>query len=241
MKENMNFLPEDYLEKKAQQRTNIICLLLFVVVISAVSAGWLLTENRRKQMVSQQKEMVEKMSLASDSLKKLDELEKKKVQMQDKAQLSAMLTEPVPRSLLLATITNNLPKGVSLLNYNLETREIKQPVVQEKKAVAGAKKTGSKASAKKPAEPVVPVVTVKKFETEVRFTGLAGSDLEVAQLISDLSKSNLMANVSLKYSEEYTRGENAYKRFEISAVMGAETRATEEDVMWARKQHVKGY
>ncbi len=238
MKENMNFLPEDYLEKKAQQRTNIICLLLFILVLSGIAAGWFLTESRRKLMEAQKLEMAERMELAGDSLAKLENLEKKKQQMQDKAQLSAMLTEPIPRSLLLATITNNLPAGVSLLSYNLDTREIK---VAQPKPVASKTTAKSSASKKKSSEPEVPVIPVKKFETEVKFIGLAGSDLEVAQLISDLSKSNLMANVSLKYSEEFIRQESTYKRFEISAVMNPETKATEADVMWARKQHIKNY
>ncbi|MBN2064457.1 MAG: hypothetical protein JW745_06620 [Sedimentisphaerales bacterium] len=235
----MNFLPEDYLEKKAQQRTNIICLLLFILVLSGIAAGWFLTESRRKLMETQKLEMAERMELAGDSLAKLENLEKKKLQMQDKAQLSAMLTEPIPRSLLLATITNNLPAGVSLLSYNLDTREVKVALPKPTTTKTATAKTA--ASKKKSSEPEKPVIPVKKFETEVRFIGLAGSDLEVAQLISDLSKSNLMANVSLKYSEEFIRQESTYKRFEISAIMNPETKATEADVMWARKQHIKNY
>lgn len=236
MKENINFLPEDYLQKKAQQRTNIICLLLFVVVISAVAAGWLLTESRRKTMELEKVDMEQKMALASDSLKKLDELEKQRKLMEEKAELSAMLTEAIPRSLLMATITNNLPQGVSLISYKLGSKEIKV-------APAPVAKTAAKKAtySKKAATPVVPKIDVKKFQTEVDFVGLAGSDLEVAKLISDLSKSHLMSNVSLKFSEEHVKDAMLYKRFEISAIMGPEIRASEEDVMWARKQHIKSY
>ncbi len=234
MKDNLNFLPEDYLQKKAQQRTNIICLILFVVVISSVAAGWFLTESRRKIMVRQQGEMAEKMALASDSLKKLEELEKKRSKMEDKAQLSAMLTEAIPRSLLLATITNNLPQGVSLVSYELNSKEIKSAP----KPVVKAKTVKYK---KKSKVPVEPKIEAKKFQTEIEFVGIAGNDLEVAKLISDLSKSHLMSNVYLKYSEEFQKDNMYYKRFEISAVMGPEIRASEEDVMWARDQHIKSY
>ena len=228
MKNDMNFLPEDYLEKKAQQRTNIICLVLFALVISAVSVGWFITEKRRRVMVSEQQEMVQKMTLAAESLKKLDELEKKKVLMKEKAELSAMLTEPVPRSLLLATVTNNLPSGVSLLSYELESKEVKQPAppVSKKKT-----KTNKK-------EPEKPKIKPKQFETLVDFIGVANSDLEVAQLIKDLSISHLMSNVSLSYSEEFFKNDLSYRKFEIKSEISPEIRATEEDVQWARKQHM---
>ncbi len=230
MKNDMNFLPEDYLEKKAQQRTNIICLLLFVVVISAVSIGWFITEKRRRVMVSEQAEMAQKMTLAAESLKKLDDLEKKKLQMKEKAELSAMLTEPIPRSLLLATVTNNLPSGVSLISYELESKEIKQsepPVTKKKIKTASKKKEDEK-----------PKIKPKKFETVIDFIGVANSDLEVAQLIKDLSKSHLLSAVSLSYSEEFVKNDMNYRKFEINTSISPEIRATEEDVLWARQQHM---
>ena len=230
MKNDMNFLPEDYLEKKAQQRTNIICLLLFVVVVSAVSIGWFITEKRRRVMLDEQVEMAQKMTLAAESLKKLDDLEKKKAQMKEKAELSAMLTEPIPRSLLIATITNNLPSGVSLISYELESKEIKQyepPKTKKKVKTAGKK-----------AVEETPKVKPKKFETIIDFIGVANSDLEVAQLIKDLSNSHLLSAVSLSYSEEFFKNNMTYRKFEINTLIAPEIRATEEDVLWARKQHM---
>ena len=236
MKENMNFLPEDYLAKRAQQRTNIVCLVLFVVVISSVAAGWLLTENRRRTMIREQQEMSQQMALASESLKKLDELEKKRKLMEEKAQLSAMLTESVPRSLLLATITNNLPEGVSLINYELQSKELRAP--------APVKKTTDKAkvsyAARKQAQEQ-PKVEAKKFEIEISFVGMADNDLEVAKMIEDLGKSHLMNNITLKYTEDFEQDEIIYKRFEVEAVISPGIRASEDDVMWARTQHIKSY
>ena len=228
MKNDMNFLPEDYLEKKAQQRTNIICLLLFVVVVSAVSVGWLITEKRRRVMVSEQNDMAQKMTLAAESLKKLDELEKKKVLMKEKAELSAMLTEPVPRSLLIATITNNLPSGASLISYELDSKEIKEAAPPKPK-----KKTASKKK-----KPEIPKVKPKKFQTLIEFIGVANSDLEVAQLIKDLGNSHLLSSVSLSYSEEFFKNNISYRKFEIKTTISPEIKATEEDVLWAREQHM---
>lgn len=236
MKDNMNFLPEDYLAKKAQQRTNLVCLVLFIVVLSAVAAAWFITETRRRTMLNEQQQMAQQMALASESLKKLDELEKKRKMMEEKAQLSAMLTESVPRSLLLATITNNLPDGVSLVGYKLQSKEIKQS--------APVKKTEDKAkvsyAARKQAK-TEPKVEAVKFETDISFVGLAGNDLEVAKMIEDLGKSHLMNNITLKYTEDFQKDQVTYKRFEVEAVLSPGVRASEDDVMWARSQHIKSY
>ena len=41
----VDFLPEDYIEKKAQQRANVICLCLFLVVLAGVGCGLPLRKN----------------------------------------------------------------------------------------------------------------------------------------------------------------------------------------------------
>jgi len=116
MKDKLNFLPEDYLEKKAQQRTNIICLFLFLLVAGGVGTCFTLVEKRQQKMRKLEAEVNQKMNRASENLQQFETLETKKKQMMSKASISALLMEPVPRSLLLATITNNLPSSVSLLN-----------------------------------------------------------------------------------------------------------------------------
>jgi uncharacterized membrane protein YeiB len=123
MSNKVNFLPEDYLDKKAQRRTNVVCLFLFILVVGGVGGAFVVTEQRQKAVKEKAAEINRQMAQAGKALGQLELLEYKKKQMETKASISAMLMEPVPRSLLLAIITNALPADVSLTEYNLSGKE----------------------------------------------------------------------------------------------------------------------
>ena len=44
----LSFLPDDYLERKAQRRTNAVCAVLFLVVIGGVGTAFTMSENATK-------------------------------------------------------------------------------------------------------------------------------------------------------------------------------------------------
>ena len=129
----VDFLPEDYIEKKAQHRTNIICLTLFLLVTAGVGGGFAVTEQRQREIDAQTAKVNREMLQVSESLKQLEVLESKRKEMMKKASISASLMEPVPRSLLLATITNDLPVGVSLLKCKLDSKDISDKKTKIKK------------------------------------------------------------------------------------------------------------
>lgn len=238
MGNDINFLPEDYLKSKAQQRTNVICLVLFLLVISGVGAGFMVTEQRSDKMEQRAAEINRKMAQAGESLKRLGELEKKKQQVMNKASVSAMLMEPVPRSLLLATVTNNLPKGVSLLDYDLTSKVIKVRKASTDKSRNKKKRRSNKNKDSKKSNEAV------KYETKVNFTGQAPTDIEVAQLLANLNESPLFSQVNLVYSEEHEiksqDGSETVRRFKLSTILAADTRATKKDVKWAQRRHIRG-
>jgi len=234
---NMNFLPDDYLEKKAQQRTNVICLALFFVVMAGVAAGLVVTEKRQKEMTAREEQVRKSFAQASESLKQMEVLESKKKQMMDKASISASLIEAVPRSLLLATITNHLPAGVSLLDFSLISKVEKQATAKRKVSRNKRKKSrGGKSST--PAAAAKP--TPEKVKTTIGIEGIAGTDLQVAKFISQLNRSVLFEQVNLVFSEEHTVNDEALRRFKIMIVLDPAAKATPEDVALARDTHVTG-
>ena len=44
----LSFLPDDYLERKAARRTNAICAVLFLLVIGGVGSAFTISENATK-------------------------------------------------------------------------------------------------------------------------------------------------------------------------------------------------
>ncbi|MCK5270577.1 MAG: PilN domain-containing protein [Sedimentisphaerales bacterium] len=231
MKNNIDFLPEDYLEKKSQRRTNVVCLFLFLLVVAGVGGAFLFTERQQSRLKQKVAEVNQKMVRAGEVLKQLDDLEKKKKEMMEKAAISAMLMEPVPRSLLLATITNDLPDSVSLIDYKMICKVLKDKSKNTRSRNKKARK--KKTEAAKPAAP-------PKTETTIEFTGLAPTDLEVAKLIANLNKSPLFSQVNLKLSEEHKFANEVMRRFQLRVILDPEARASNKDVETARHKHISG-
>jgi Tfp pilus assembly protein PilN len=235
----VNFLPEDYVEKKAQHRTNVICLVLFLLVMAGVAGGFLITEKRQKEIDSCADEMDRQMIQANQSLQQMEVLEGKKQSMMQKAWISASLMEPVPRSLLLATITNNLPPGVSLMDYSLDTKVIANMTsTNTDKNSRDKRKTKRKKKGEEPEEDKSPVV--EKYETKIDLSGLAPTDMQVAKFISNLNKISLFRQVNLIFSEEHDEGEEILRKFKLMIMLDPNAKADAEDVELARNTHVEG-
>ncbi|MHC4220214.1 MAG: hypothetical protein ACYSU7_17350, partial [Planctomycetota bacterium] len=92
-----SFLPEDYLDQKAERRTNMISLSLFGIVMVSVFAAFLVTNRQWSQVKSARASINEQYEQAATQIETLNELEQQKNQMLSKARLAAALVERVPR------------------------------------------------------------------------------------------------------------------------------------------------
>ena len=86
----MSFLPEDYLERRNQRRTNVISLSLFVVVMSGVIAAFLVTDKKRIEVRAQKQQIDTDFAEAAKRLQQLDQLQERKQQMMRKAKVTAV-------------------------------------------------------------------------------------------------------------------------------------------------------
>jgi Tfp pilus assembly protein PilN len=232
----INFLPEDYLERRAQRRTNIVCLFLFVLVMTGVVGAYVVTQGHKKAKDMESAQVGKELQAMHESLKQVDALETKKKQMEEKAAVSAMLIEPVPRSLLLAIITNHMPEGVSLTDYKLATKEIvdKNAEAAKKTAARDKKSRLSGAGAAETAEPSCP-----QTQTLIELTGLAQNDIQVANFIANLNRSKLLGQVDLGMSKEYKISEETLRQFKLNVILPPGSRAGYEDVQLARQWREK--
>src|SRR5262245_47154933 len=123
---NASFLPEDYVAQTAERRTNIASLVLFGVVMTAVFGAFLVTNRQWTQVRQQQIRINSDTEKAAAEIRKMQELEDKRGQMIDKAELAMTLIEPVPRSVLLALLVRAMPERLSLLDFDLKSEEIKK-------------------------------------------------------------------------------------------------------------------
>lgn len=221
----INFLPNDYLARRTRRRANLTCVvlagssLLTLAVVVGFMAVQAVGAARMRELVDRQYED------ASKQLEQLRQLEDRKGGLMHKMELSTDLLERVPRSLLLARLTNYLPKGTSLMVLTMKTEEVevkeapaakggKTPADADKKT-AGTDKPKAAAKAAPAGRKKPEVVKTRRFV--FRLDGLAPTDVEVAAFLSHLSADPIFQDVDLQFSEDFPYKENVrMRRFQVN-------------------------
>ncbi len=219
---NINFVPDDYVQSSESQRMNLMYLILLAVVMTALG-GMFVTIKIRQHVLGREVARIDaEMAKEEEDLKKLNELQAKQKEMMRTAITTAQLLEPVPKSVLLASLTNNLPAGVSLLRLYMVQKETKPavaaPAAMNKYQAASAIGGPKADSAEKPSE------------THIDISGIAPSDLQVADYIERLSNSSLLQNVALVESKEHKIEDTTFRQFKLSAVLKSNIHLSADDV-----------
>lgn len=221
----VNLLPDDYMARRAQKRSNLLCAGLFCVVMSGVLTAAGVSEARYRNT----RDVSERVNTAYADAQKLIEqlrtLEAAKQKMVAKADLTAHLLERAPRSYLMATVTNALPPGASLREFVLKCER------KETTVVVGKGKTQFDAAAKrKKAE------SESHLEISIVVTGMAATDVEVARFIAAMARCPMMDTVDLVYSQEKEFNKCTIREFQVVLTLrrGADVRDAAEDSTVAR-------
>ena len=224
---NINFVPDDYAQSNESRRTNLIYLVLFAVVMTALGGSFVSIKIRQRACRTSEELINARMTEKKEEIKQFEELQTKKIEMMKTALTTAELLEPVPRSILLASLTNNLPPGVSLSEVKLVQKQSKQnpAVVKTSKfQAAQAQKATAQSQSSAPENPE------KLLETHIDIGGLAPSDLQVASYIEQLSNSSLLDNVALVESKEFKLQDSTLRQFKLSAMLRKNVHLTKKDI-----------
>lgn len=209
----LSFLPDDYLEGKRQRRTNVVCGILLVAILGSVLAGFGSIESSLRKAESEHAEIDKQYADAAKRIEQVRQMQEKQRKMAHQAELTASLLEKVPRSFLLAEITNAMPAGVSLMDVRLESRvRASQQAAATGKTQFEMKKAAMDAAGKKPA---APAAQAKLYDVSMKVMGVADNDVQVAQFMARLNQSKLLKDVNLVISDEYTLNESKMRKFEI--------------------------
>jgi Tfp pilus assembly protein PilN len=222
---NINFVPDDYVQGNESRRANLMCLVLFSVVMAALAGSFVTIKIRQRACSAEESLVNAKMARMQESIKKFEELQTKRKEMMRTALTTAELLEPVPRSVVLASLTNTLPAGVSLLKVGLLQKEAR-------KTASAAAKTKYQAAQESQAgaEPEPKGSTEPQIETHLEIEGMSPSDLQVAAYIERLGGSILLTDVALVESKEKKVEDTSFRQFKLTAVLRPEVHLTKEDV-----------
>ncbi len=195
---NLSFLPDDYLENKARRRSNFICGGLFVITAVMITVAFLTSERSLKDVEQQHAKVDKQFSDAARKIEQLQQMQTKQRTMAHEAELTATLLEKVPRSVLLAKVTNCLPGGVSLEDLSLESHVHQADKNTSPQTAFDIKKAAQAAQAKSGAPDQA---QAKVYDVGLKVTGLAPTDLQVAELIRNLNSDGLFKDVNLIVSD----------------------------------------
>jgi Tfp pilus assembly protein PilN len=222
---NINFVPDDYVQKRESVRTNVMYLILFLIVMIGLGGTFMVLKFRQKAISTQASIVAEKMEKAQKDIAKLEDLQAKRKQMMKAALMTAELIEPAPRTVILAELTNTLPSGVSLQNLKLVE---KQAVVTSQTSKANSYDQ-AKAAADKAASPST-AAPEKIVETCIEIEGIAPSDIQVAAYIAQLNNSALLDNLALVLSKEYIKDEVTFREFKLTANLKKNVHLSKKDI-----------
>jgi Tfp pilus assembly protein PilN len=209
----LSFLPDDYLDRKQRRRTNAICAVLFCIVISSIAGAFTVTERSMREIEKQASDVDVQYTSAAKRIEQYQQMEEKQRTMQHQAELTASLLEKVPRTKVLARITNGIPQGVSLLDFTLNSvlssapQKTPQTAFDARRAELDASRGVVNAMASQP----------RVYDVSMRLTGVAPNDGQVSKFITKLNTTPLFKDVNLVFTDEFVAGdkENKLRKFAI--------------------------
>jgi len=222
---SINFVPDDYIQSSESRRANLMCVVLFSVVMAALGGSSVAIRIRQRACGAQESLVNAKMAQMEESITKFEDLQTRRKEMMRTALTTAELLEPVPRSVLLASLTNNLPPGVSLVRLDMIQKEAPKSAASQP-----AKTKYEAAQAKGGLELDARISSEKLLETRMEIEGIAPSDLQVAAYIEHLGNSLLLDNMALVESKEKKIEDTNFRLFKLTAMLSKEVHLTKEDV-----------
>lgn len=228
----INLLPDDYIQSRQRHRTNTMCIGLFVVVMVCVLGAMVVSEQSLNNTLSVRDSVNSSYIEANKLIEQMQHLQATKSKMLAKAARASSLIERIPRSTLLAVITNALPDSSSLIKLDMETnRVVKRADPGNANNPLGTKLTTEK---RKPSEQKV----IKVVSVEV--TGLASTDIDVARFIANLARNPMAESVDLVYSEQKKIDDVPVRRFQIKVIIKNQFDAAGIDVKYPARAKKSG-
>ena len=222
--DDSTFLPEDYVERKAERRTNVLSVTLFVVVTMGVIAAFFVTNRQWNDVKHYQHAINIRYTQAAKNIEQLKLLEEQKNDLLHKAELTTALIEKVPRSILLSELINRMPKNrIVLLEFEMKSKRLDRPSVTRPTRKAASAKTRSLAD--KAARQAVrarekeeaSTVRAPRFETALVIVGVAPRHRDIAHYVAALQDCELIDRVELIFTEATKIKEREMNKFRIEA------------------------
>lgn len=238
---NINFVPDDYIQKKDSNRSNWMYMFLCLTMLGALAGTFGIIKMRQNAVNRQSRMIQQKLSKAQEDIVMFEQLQVKRREMMQTALTAVGLLETSPRSAIIATLTNTLPEGTSLLKVNISEKVSKQVLSmrggkyakadKNTDTVASAKKGDATAKTGKKTQADTQQAAQKQISTVIEIEGIAPSDKQVADFIANLDNCALFSEVDLVYTKEFKQDKNdgrSIRTFKLTTNLKKDAAVTKE-------------
>ncbi|MCE5327286.1 MAG: PilN domain-containing protein [Planctomycetaceae bacterium] len=183
---DVDFLPE-YVAQRRVRRNRLICQanLLAIAVAGFVVLGFQF-EHLIQKASAEQALQRDRVANVRQQLVLRTALERQEGELQIKQRINQLLGSRVNASEIMAELDRILPQSVTLTSLSLEPAEINMPM------------TAARGDAPQPVQGKPPEKTVKRLR--VTLTGVASTDVALANFIGQLSACQTFEDVSMGYA-----------------------------------------
>ena len=209
---HQDFLPQEYLDKRIQRRTNFISLTLFVIVMGSVIAAYMVTDQQRVAKKHEMRQVGAQFNRAAEQIDELESLKQRKAQMLAKAEVTGMLTERPNRTLLLSELINRMPATLSLLSFEMNTSIVRRAAVEQTAMQRGRNEARRRRAGGGDDEPQS---QVQPTEVSIEIVGVAPTNAELSQFLSAIQRCPLYKDVNMVSSVQTNVEGQAMYRFRL--------------------------
>ncbi len=216
-KSGASFLPTEYVRNKGQARASMFAILLFVLVLAAVIGAFAVNHQRWNRVRDEQQIVAAAFKEEAAKIDQLKQLEKRRIELTDKAEIVTALRDRVPRSVLMGELVRGVKPGLTLTEITLEGDRVKPPAPDPKAGKGKVKSIGVNNTGKDGAETEEkPKVLPPRFTFALQVQGVAENNDLVADYLASLKASPLLQRVELQYINTTLIDSIEYRKFNIT-------------------------
>jgi Tfp pilus assembly protein PilN len=123
------FLPDEFHARKTRKRSNLICGALFLTAMAGLGVGFAVSERSLRTLEAEHAAVDRQYDSAAARVLRLQRLADEEQRLARQSALAASYIDKLPRSYVVAQLTNALPPGVSLTSLEIDAAA-KTPALQ---------------------------------------------------------------------------------------------------------------
>lgn len=129
----INLLPQEYIKQRLQYRVDMLCVLLFGMVMISIMTAEAISSRKVQEVQVTHAKINSRYQEVGVFAKEFFKLQNEKKSLLKEASIMEEMTDRIPRSYLLAMITNNCPEDITLTMIDIQENFIEEEVEEEKK------------------------------------------------------------------------------------------------------------